>query len=56
MNESVFRYVLSRLSILTDEELEEIDFNAGLSVIEKNDLSPDDYNKLKTLLLKGGKI
>ncbi|MFA6729267.1 MAG: GNAT family N-acetyltransferase [Prevotella sp.] len=51
MNESVFRYVLSRLSILTDEELEKIDFNAGLSVIEKNDLSPDDYNKLKTLFL-----
>ena len=51
MNESVFRYILSRLSILTDEELEEIDFNAGLSVIEKNDLSPDDYNKLKTLFL-----
>ena len=51
MNESVFRYVLSRLSILTDEELEEIDFNAGLSVIEQNDLSPDDYNKLKTLFL-----
>ncbi len=51
MNESVFRYVLSRLSILTDEELEEIDFDAGLSVIEKTDLSPDDYNKLKTLFL-----
>lgn len=51
MNESVFRYVLSRLSILTDEELEEIDFNAGLSVIEESDLSTDDYNKLKTLFL-----
>lgn len=51
MNESVFRYVLSHLSILTDEELEEIDFNAGLFVVEKNDLSPDDYNKLKTLFL-----
>jgi GNAT superfamily N-acetyltransferase len=51
MNESVFRYVLSRLSILTDEELEEIDFDAGLSVIEESDLSPDDYNKLKTLFL-----
>jgi N-acetylglutamate synthase-like GNAT family acetyltransferase len=51
MNESVFRYVLGRLSILTDEELEEIDFDAGLSIIEKTDLSPDDYNKLKTLFL-----
>ena len=51
MNESVFRYVLGRLSILTDEELEKIDFDAGLSVIEESDLSPDDYNKLKTLFL-----
>lgn len=51
MNESVFRYVLGRLSVLTDEELEKIDFDAGLSVIEESDLSPDDYNKLKTLFL-----
>ena len=52
MNQSIFRYVLNHLSVLTDEQLYEVDFTAGLAAIDASDLTQGDNEKLKSLLMK----
>lgn len=49
LTDTLFRYVLGQLSVLSDEELSELDFEAGLSALNENDISQNDRDELKKL-------
>lgn len=48
-SQTIFRYVLNRLSVMSDEELLEIDFSSGMNYIENSDITEDDKKNLKRL-------
>ena len=47
-SESLYRYVFNHLSVLTDEELAEVDFEAGLAAID-DQVKPEEKRKLEKL-------
>lgn len=46
---TIYQYVLNHLSVLTDEELAEVDFDAGLSIIDNCEIESSEKEKLKDL-------
>ena len=50
-SKTVTRYVVGKLSVLTDQQIKSIDFETGISVIESSDIANEDKEKLKRILI-----
>lgn len=49
MKQSLFQYVLGQLSVLSDEELKNIDIASAMSILEDDDISKEDKKSLTEL-------
>lgn len=46
---SLFQYVLNELSVMSDDEAQELDFDAAIRALETIDVTPDDKRQLRRL-------
>lgn len=49
MEQSIFKYVLGRLSVLSDDEIKSIDFNSAMKSIKEMDIPEEDLKSLEKL-------
>lgn len=49
MKQSIFQYVLGRLSVLDDEDLKKVDLESARSLIKESDISEEDKKSLEKL-------